>query len=131
MFDGMESFIRDVSSLYHCAVASGSNHAVIDAVLSIRNIRNYFQAVVSSEDVKKNKPEPDIFLRAAECIEVQPANCCVIEDSVAGVQAGIAAGMKVIGITNSVSADALSKAHYVVESVEGPRSLLMKGALSR
>lgn len=125
LFEGMEQLIFDLSNSFDCAVASGSNHAVIDAVLGIRNIRQHFKAVVSSEDVKENKPAPDIFLRAAENLRKDPAQCCVIEDSVAGVQGALSAGMQVIAITNSVSAQELSKAHVVVESVHEIGSLLL------
>ena len=76
-------------------------------------------------DVKHGKPAPDIFLRAAELLAVPPENCWVIEDSKPGVAAGLAAGMKVIAITNSHPAEELQAATRVVSNYAEIERLLL------
>ena len=66
-----------------------------------------FDAIVSGSDIKRKKPFPDIYLLAAEKISANPENCIVIEDATAGVESGKTAGMKVIGLTSSCSAEQL------------------------
>ena len=81
--------------------------------------------MVSVQDVAHGKPAPDVFLRASELLRVPPSECCVIEDSAAGVQAALAAGMQVIAITNTLPLDKLSNAHHVVATFAEIRSLLL------
>ena len=76
------------------AVASGSSPAVIREVLGITGLRRYFGATVSSEEVPNGKPEPDVFLEAAERIRSAPRNTLVVEDAVYGVIAAKRAGMR-------------------------------------
>jgi beta-phosphoglucomutase-like phosphatase (HAD superfamily) len=120
----LPALVAKLGAKYPLAVASGSLHPVIDEVLVIKNLRSYFSAVVSSQDVAKGKPAPDIFLRAAELIGKKPEECVVIEDSVAGVEAGRAAGMQVIAITNSFKAEKLGRADHIVRNYEEIERLL-------
>jgi HAD superfamily hydrolase (TIGR01509 family) len=80
------------------AVASSSTRALVDATLERFALRPRFQAVVSGDMVERLKPAPDIFLCAAELLGVEPAACVVLEDSIAGVRAAVAAGMPVIAV---------------------------------
>ncbi|MBI3416041.1 MAG: HAD family phosphatase [Verrucomicrobia bacterium] len=116
IYAGLPELVGKCAARYQLAVASGSTHPVIKEVLSLKNLRRFFTAVVSSDDVAHGKPAPDIFLRAAELLAVAPDECCVIEDSRAGVEAALAAGMTVIAITNSLPADKLARATRVVHS---------------
>ncbi|MFO1458105.1 MAG: HAD family phosphatase [Verrucomicrobiota bacterium] len=125
IFPSIPGLVRALASRGPIALASGSNHAVIRAVLNLSDLRRHFTAVVSADDVARGKPAPDIFLRAAECLGIPPTECVVIEDSVAGVAAGRAAGMKVIGITNSVAAENLREAHVTVADYSAIQDLLM------
>ena len=118
LFDGLPELVERLAARYPMAVASGSQHPVIDAVLEMRQLRRFFPVVVSSTDVKHGKPAPDIFLRAAELLGVAPVDCCVVEDSTAGVEAALAANMKVIAITNTYPAAALARATRVVRTYE-------------
>ena len=78
-------------------------------------ITEYFQACVSGEDVARGKPEPDVFLRAAETLGAAPADCVVIEDSRHGVAAARRAGMRCVGFVNPRSGNQdLSAAHVTV-----------------
>jgi beta-phosphoglucomutase len=81
--------------------------------------------VVSSQDVPRGKPAPDIFLRVAELLDVPPNQCCVIEDAAAGVEAARAAGMSSIAITNSLPADKLRRADHVVSTYREIEALLL------
>jgi HAD superfamily hydrolase (TIGR01509 family) len=80
------------------AVASSSPRRLIDAVLGRLDIARRFKAVVSGEDVAAAKPAPDIFLRAAAALGVEPERCAVFEDSLAGATAGRVAGMFVVAV---------------------------------
>lgn len=71
----------------------------VDAI----DIRKYFDTIITSDIVKEGKPSPAVYLKVAEELGVKPENCLVFEDTVSGVQAGIAAGMKVIGITTGMT----------------------------
>ena len=116
IFEGLPELVAQLASRHRLAVASGSVHPVIDAVLAMRSLRHHFPVVVSVQDVAQGKPAPDIFLRAAEMLGVEPATCCVIEDSAAGVTAARAAGMTAIAITNTLPAEKLAHAHHIVRT---------------
>lgn len=80
------------------AVASGSGRKLMDHVLKVLNIEQYMQVIHSAEHEKKGKPAPDVFLSTAELLKVDPVDCLVFEDSVNGVKAAHAAGMKCIAV---------------------------------
>ena len=125
IFTGLPELVAELAARFPLAVASGSDHVVIDAVLAMRNLRQHFRTVVSVQDVPRPKPFPDVFLRAAELLRVRPEHCCVIEDSVMGVEAARAARMDVIGITNSFPAEKLGRATRVVKTYEEIRRWLV------
>ncbi len=124
IFPSIPGLVERLADRYPLALASGSNHAVIDEVLLMHGLRRFFSAVVSVQDVARPKPHPDVFLRAAECLALPPGDCVVIEDSAAGTQAGKDAGMQVIAITNSLSPDQLRHADRIVDSYAAIASLL-------
>ncbi|MEO9804597.1 MAG: HAD family phosphatase [Reichenbachiella sp.] len=98
-------------------VASSASRENIKLVLDKFAISDFFEGYVSSQDVKKTKPNPDIFLLAAKTLEVNPENCVVIEDAKHGVQAAVSAGMKCIGYRNQNSGNQdLSKADIILDS---------------
>jgi len=78
---------------YPMAVASSSTPEIIDLILKKTNLKKYFQVILSAEEAGKSKPEPDVFLLAAEKLGINPANCLVVEDSPNGIKAAKAAGM--------------------------------------
>jgi HAD superfamily hydrolase (TIGR01509 family) len=125
IFEDLPDLVRRLGARYRLGLASGSLHPVIDAVLAMKNLRQHFGAIVSVQDVPRGKPEPDIFLRAAELLQTPAHQCCVIEDSAAGVEAGLAAGMRVIAITNSLQAARLARAHHVVSTYREIDELLL------
>ncbi|MBZ4667344.1 MAG: hypothetical protein PWP07_865 [Epulopiscium sp.] len=100
------------------AVASSSPIELIETVMEKFNIRHYFSYIISGDEVHKSKPDPDIYLTAAQKIHVEPKDCVVLEDSKNGVLAAKAAGMKCIGFHNPNSGDQdLSNADVIVESI--------------
>lgn len=125
VFEPIPDLVEDLARRYALAVASGSNHPVIDEVLAMRGLRRFFPVVASVQDVARPKPFPDVFLRAADLLGVPPSDCVVIEDSAAGVRAALDAGMRVIAITNSLGADRLAHAHAVTTDYEQVRRLLL------
>lgn len=100
------------------AVASSSSRDQIDHVLSVAGIAQHFTVRVSGDDVAQSKPDPAIFLHAADMLGVAPAGCIVIEDSPHGVTAARGAGMRVIGFANHNSGSPdLGAAHAVCETM--------------
>ena len=99
-------------------LASSSGRDFIEIVLTKLDILDYFDVIVSGEEVEKSKPDPDIFLKTAGNLGVNPEDCLVIEDSRHGVKAAILAGMKCIGFRNPNSGTHdLSLADAVVHSI--------------
>lgn len=125
IFENLPELVHRLSLVHKIGLASGSYHPTIDAILSLKDLRRYFPVVVSVQDVQRGKPAPDVFLRAAELLQVSPHECCVIEDSAAGVEAARAANMKVIAITNSLPAEKLTRAHHVVDTYKEIDDLLL------
>jgi beta-phosphoglucomutase family hydrolase len=80
------------------AIGSNAEPENINFVLDRFNLRPYFRAVVNGLEVKRPKPFPDIYLRAAQHLQMDPEDCIVFEDSPTGVEAAIAAGMRVVGV---------------------------------
>ena len=102
------------------AVASSSNRELIDAVLARLGLTELFHVTVSSEEVERGKPAPDVYLEAARRLGVEPARCIAIEDSASGIRAAHAAGMRVIAYPNRhypPAADVLALADVVVEAL--------------
>lgn len=99
------------------AVASSSKKKVVDSILKQIGILSYFDSVVTGDDVINCKPNPEIFLKAAKSIGIDPNDCIVIEDAPFGVQAAKTAGMKCIGYKNPNNPDKnidLSKADIII-----------------
>ena len=125
LFDGLPELLEKLAAQYALGLASGSERPVVEEVLAIKRLRRFFSAVVTDSDIKRGKPEPDIFLRAAELLKVAPQKCCVIEDSKPGVAASLAAGMQVIAITNTHPSEELRHATQVVETYQEIERLLL------
>lgn len=99
----------------------------IDVILKGLGITDCFQAIAYGTEVSESKPSPEIFLLAAEKLGVNPANCVVIEDAIAGVTAAKRAGMKCVAVTNSHPGDKLKNADLVVDSLEKVDITVLKG----
>ena len=93
------------------ALGTSAGPGNIDFILDGLGIRAEFDAVIGGAEVTKGKPDPEIYVRAAGLVHVSPEDCWVIEDSLQGIEAGLSAGMKVVGMTTSHSPDELSHTH--------------------
>jgi beta-phosphoglucomutase len=93
------------------ALGTSAGPGNIDFILDGLGIRSNFDAVIGGAEVTKGKPNPEIYVRAAGMINVSSENCWVIEDSLQGIEAGLSAGMKVVGITTSHTSEELSHTH--------------------
>jgi beta-phosphoglucomutase family hydrolase len=83
------------------ALASSASLLNVDAILGGLNVADFFDAIVSAEDVQTGKPDPEVFLVAAARVSAPPARCVVIEDAPAGLEAARLAGMRTIGVQSS------------------------------
>ena len=81
------------------AIGSSAPRQNLDLILTLNGLDHFFEAVVSMEDTRRGKPDPEVFLRAAERLGLPPARCVVFEDAVAGVQAAHNGGMRAVGVT--------------------------------
>jgi HAD superfamily hydrolase (TIGR01509 family) len=90
------------------ALGTSAGPGNINFILDGLGIRDQFDAVIGGAEVVKGKPDPEIYLRAAGLVHAYPENCWVIEDSLQGIEAGLSAGMKVVGMTTSHSSEELS-----------------------
>ena len=106
---------------YRLAVASSSNRELIDAVLRRLELAALFETTVSSEEVARGKPAPDVYLEAARRLDVPPSRCAAIEDSASGIRAAHEAGLRVIAYPNRhypPSAQVLASADAVVATFD-------------
>ena len=95
---GAVSFLKKVSRIAPCVIVSGSPHDDVVQAAELCGVENLLRFVLGAEDYGRGKPAPDGYLKAASLLEVDASECVVVEDSTAGVQAGRAAGMRVIGV---------------------------------
>lgn len=100
-----------------CAVASSTHRKNVETVFDAIGMRDYFKAVVTAEDVGQGKPNPEVFLASAARIGRKPADCVVFEDAHVGIEAGLAAGARVIAVATTNPLDDLGKAHLAVQSL--------------
>ncbi|UCF97582.1 MAG: HAD family phosphatase [Spirochaetaceae bacterium] len=97
-------------------LATSSSRSEAELMLRILGIRDRFRTIVTSDDVKQAKPEPDSYLLAAERLGVPPVRCAAIEDSATGVQSARKAGLTVLAVTTSLPAEKLGAAHQIFAS---------------
>jgi HAD superfamily hydrolase (TIGR01509 family) len=100
LLPGAEAAVERIAARWPLALASSSNKEVIERVMATSGWGDVFQAWVSSEEVDRGKPAPDVFLEAARRIAVDPADAAGIEDSHNGILAARAAGLRVVAIPN-------------------------------
>jgi beta-phosphoglucomutase len=125
IFPGVKTLVATLAPSVPLAVASGALRHEIETILATAGLVNYFKAIVSAEDVRQGKPEPEIFLQALAALNAQhngapieAAECVVIEDSKEGIRGARRAGMKCLAVTNSHPAELLGEADAVVKSLE-------------
>jgi HAD superfamily hydrolase (TIGR01509 family) len=121
LLPGAVEAVRSLARHWPLALATSSNRNVIDLVVDQADIADAFAATVSSEEVARGKPAPDVYLDAARRLDVDPGACVAIEDSSNGIRSAHAAKMAVIAIPNRdfpPEPDALALAAVVLDSLE-------------
>jgi HAD superfamily hydrolase (TIGR01509 family) len=120
LVDGAVEAVRRIGARWPLGLASSSNRPLIDLALDEMGVAELFQATVSSEEVERGKPAPDVYLEAARRLGVRPQNVVAIEDSANGIRSAKAAGMRVVAIPNAhfpPPDDVLAEADLVLESL--------------
>jgi beta-phosphoglucomutase len=113
IFDGAKNLFAELKAHgVKIALASSSKNA--QTVLKKLEIANYFETIVDGNMITRSKPDPEIFLKAASMLQVNPKKCVVVEDAEAGVEAAVRAGMKCVGIGKKQQ---LHKANLVVDRI--------------
>jgi HAD superfamily hydrolase (TIGR01509 family) len=121
LIPGAVEAVERLSARWPLGLASSSNREVIDLVLEAAGLTGSFRATVSSEEVPRGKPDPDVYLEAARRLDVEPELCAAVEDSENGIRSAKAAGMRTIAIPNPrfpPAEDALAEADLVLDSIE-------------
>ena len=121
VIEGAPEAVEQLASRWPLAVASSSNRELIDAVLELSGLGRFFRATVSSEEVPRGKPAPDVYVEAARRLAVEAASCAAVEDSHSGIRSAKAAGMRVVAIPNASfppEAEALAEADVVLQSLD-------------
>ncbi|MBM4407229.1 MAG: HAD family phosphatase [Chloroflexi bacterium] len=116
-----DEVVRRLAKRWPLGLASSAHRDVIEAALAATELEGAFRTVVSSDEVARGKPAPDVYLEAARRLAVDPARCVVVEDSLNGVLAGKAAGMTVVLVPNASippAPGASEAADVVLESID-------------
>lgn len=123
-FPGAQRLARELAREVPLAIASGALSVEIEAMLRAGGVRDAFSAVVGADQVTHGKPDPEPYIQAMRAVAslapgLLPSDCLVFEDSMPGIAAALAAGMKVVAVTNSYPAARLGGAHRIVSTLEG------------
>ena len=131
---GAVDAVERVAERWPLGLASSSNRPLIDTVLAESGLARFFRATVSSEEVARGKPAPDVYLEAARRLGVAAANCAAVEDSHSGIRSARAAGMLVVAIPNPSyppGDDALAEADVVLSGIDELLSDTLEAASTR
>jgi HAD superfamily hydrolase (TIGR01509 family) len=120
LIEGAREAVARLAVRWPLGLASSSNRPLIDAVLELAGLADLFAATVSSEEVPRGKPAPDVYVEAARRLGVDPGRCAAIEDSHSGIRSAKSAGMRVVAIPNASfppGDEALAEADAVLGSL--------------
>jgi len=118
-FPGVLELLRSLKEAgFKQALASSAPPENVALIVREMKLEEYIEATVDASQVSKGKPDPEVFLKAAEKLGLKPVECLVIEDAAAGVEAARRGGMAVIAVTNTLPAGRLAEADLVVSSLE-------------
>jgi HAD superfamily hydrolase (TIGR01509 family) len=130
LIPGAPEAVRRLAGRWPLGLASSSNRELIDLVLELSGLAACFRVTVSSEEVARGKPAPDVYLEAARRLGVPPGACAAVEDSANGILSASAAGLRVVALPNPVyppSEDALARADVVIRSPDELAVALVEG----
>ena len=134
LFDGAVAAVERIGARWPLGLASSSNRELIDLVLELSGLGRYFEATVSSEEVARGKPAPDVYLEAARRLGGDARRCAAIEDSENGIRSAKAADMRVLAVPNPVfppAEDVLALADEVLDSLDELTPERVEGATPR
>lgn len=115
---GAENLLKNLlKSNYRLAIGSQNEKEMIEATLDEFKISKYFKSVFSLQDIKKKKPDPEVFLLASKSLNLQPKECLIIEDSPHGIEGAKSGGFKSLALTTSFDKTNFSKADYVFSNL--------------
>lgn len=125
---GLAVFLEKAKSMFaELAVATSAPPENVDFVMDTLNLRRFFSIIVDETQVTKGKPDPEIYLKTAKLLQANPKQCIVFEDSLSGIQAAKNAGMVVIGVTTTHSAEELAdKVDATIEDFNNVLSAISK-----
>lgn len=121
---GCKKFLEHLRSKgIKMGIATSNNRSMVDVVLESLNMKDFFEVITTSDEVKRGKPAPDVYLTTANLLNVEPKNCLVFEDVVAGIMAGKSAGMRVCAIEDDFTKEVRQKKkelsdYYIVDYSE-------------
>lgn len=121
---GCKKFLEHLTSKgIKMGIATSNNRSMVDVVLESLDMKDFFEVITTSDEVKRGKPAPDVYLTTANLLNVEPKNCLVFEDVVAGIMAGKSAGMKVCAIEDDFTKEVRQKKkelsdYYIVDYSE-------------
>ncbi len=132
IFPGVDELIRWASKKLDLAIVSGALRPEIDLVLQKSNLTSFFPLIISAEETKHGKPDPEGFLIALARLkkknpEIRPENCLVLEDSLAGIESAKRARMKCAALTHSYSREQLIGADIICDTFQEVQKFLEKG----
>ena len=134
LIDGAVEAVRRLAERWPLGLASSSNRPLIELALDEMGVAELFRATVSSEEVDRGKPAPDVYLEAARRLDVSPESAVAVEDSASGIRSANAAGMDVIAVPNAhfaPPADVLELADVRLESLAALTPDAVESASSR
>lgn len=124
--EGFSSFLELLSKRgVVCGIGTSSRKRYVNFIIERFNLKEFFPVIVTAEDVVNGKPDPEVYLKAAQLLGSEPSSCIVIEDSLSGIKAAQAAGMKAIGITTTHTAQELYGADCIVSHFDEIKTLFI------
>ena len=133
LLPGAREAVERLAARWPLGVASSSNRPLIELVLELAGIAARFRVTVSSEEVERGKPAPDVYLEAARRLAAPPERCVAVEDSSAGIRSAHAAGMRVIAVPNRAyppDPEAMATARLVLDSLRELNVEAIEGILA-
>ncbi|MBX7149068.1 HAD family phosphatase [bacterium] len=128
-FPGVLDFIKIVHQKYPIAIVSGALKSEIEFVLTEGGVRNLFEIIIAADDTKHGKPDPEGFVMGLAQLkkkhpQIRPETCLVLEDSKAGIEAALRAGMKVVALPHTYPKEELTAASYIKDTFKDVEALL-------
>lgn len=119
---GVIDLIKDLKIAgFKLAVGSSGPPENVELLITTLKIKKYFDVIITAAEVKRGKPEPDVFLTAANLLKINPKNCVVIEDAPVGIEAANKAGMVAIALTTTHNRKELREANLIVSNLSNIR----------